>query len=224
MAINNHYVVCFDFEATHYDPNIAEPVELAACIIHPRRLEVVEGSIFHSYIRPPDIDAVSQDNIAFHAKAAKCTNEEIIQRFRDSPTQKDVWDKFAIYLERYHTPTKRKSFFSAPIRAGQNIINYDNVIWQRLCERYGYVNDENRQNIAFGRDNIDLLNICFLWFENDSDGPTSYSADNLRSFFKMKDDKSHTAHQDVLDCANWLIRFMKLHRTCAEHVNFKAGI
>jgi DNA polymerase III epsilon subunit-like protein len=212
MAINNNYICVYDFETTGIDPNEAEIVDIAAAIVHPRKLEIVSGGTFHSFSRPPNFDEVSADLWDFHAKANQCSVGEIKQKIAEAPPIEDVWKNFATFLGQYHAEgTKRKSIFSSVIRAGMNIISYDNIIWDRMCKRYGMTDKNGKQNLSFPRDNIDLLNLCFLWFENRSE-PLKYNMDALREYFGVNQ-VGHTALGDVQLTTDLITRFMRLHRT-----------
>jgi DNA polymerase III epsilon subunit-like protein len=45
--------------------------------------------------------------------------------------------------------------------------------------------------------------------------------DNLRDYLGISKEGAHDALKDVKDCAEVLIRFMKLHRNLADKVKFK---
>jgi DNA polymerase III epsilon subunit-like protein len=50
---------------------------------------------------------------------------------------------------------------------------------------------------------------------------SSYSLDNVRKYFGISGEGAHDALKDVKDCAEILIRFMKLHRNLSSKVKFK---
>ena len=210
--MNKNYFCSYDFETSGVDPNTCEIFQVAATIVHPRKLEIIPNASFSSFSCPPNVKALPDEAFEYQAKVRNMTVADFRKKIESSPPEEQVWKNFTNYLLAYHQDgCKRKSMFSAPIRMGQNIISYDNPIWQRLCTKYGNVNKDGEQNIAHPRDNIDLLNICFLWFENQYE-PEKYNMDCLRPFFGMSSANAHDAEQDVNDVTNIIIRFMKLHR------------
>jgi DNA polymerase III epsilon subunit-like protein len=64
------------------------------------------------------------------------------------------------------------------------------------------------------------MNLVFYWFEHNND-LKSYSMDNLRDYLGISKEGAHDALKDVKDCAEVLIRFMKLHRSLGSKVKFK---
>lgn len=219
--MNHNYICSYDFETSGVDPNTCEMFQVAALIVHPRKLELVPGGEFKSFSRPPNFDTMPDEAFEYQARVRSLTIPEFKQIIREAPPEQDVWRNFDNFLSAYHQDgTKRKSMFSAPIRAGHNIIDYDNTIWQRLCEKYGYVNKNGEQNISFPRDNIDLKQLCFFWFENQSE-PEKYNMDYLRPFFGLPSHGGHDAMFDTQQVTELIIRFMKLHRQVT--VKFKGS-
>ncbi len=227
--MNSKYFVIYDFETTNDvkgngrpNPQTDEPIQLTALIIHPRKLELVPGGKFTSFIQPPKELTVHPDSLAWHAKTLKMKPEEVLKKWNDAPSQKQVWESFKVFLERYHCEGNRKSIFSAPIRAGYNIINYDNVIWQRLCERYKMLDKEGKQNLTMDQYNVDLMHLIFVWFENNID-IDKYSMDTLRPYLGISSENAHDSEKDCEDEAELLIRLMKLHRYIADKTTFKGS-
>ena len=102
----------------------------------------------------------------------------------------------------------------------QNIHRFDLKIIDRLSQKYGDTNKEGNNNIFFQRDVLDIMNLVFYWFEQNSD-LKSYSMDNLRDYLGISKDGAHDALKDVKDSAEILIRFLKLYRNMANKVKFK---
>lgn len=221
----------YDFETTTQTGNISgnedEPVQLSACVIHPRKLEVVEGSEFSSFIRPPDGFTPTLDSLAWHAKVRGCTVEKIKELWygtpeKETPSQQTVWQSFMKFLDRYHCESKRKSMFSAPIRAGWNIINYDNHIWARMCKRWGFTDKTGEQNVVLEGMNIDVMHNWLMWTENNPD-VEKLAFDPTRKYLGMKVEGGHDSDKDVKDTASLLIRLLKLHRYVADKTKFEGS-
>lgn len=158
----------------------------------------------------------SWDNVESEALAINGITKEIVDE--KGVNQKQAWETFTDYCNKYN---KKKSFWGAPIAAGHNILGYDMHIVNRMCELYGPLDNKSKSPILFhGRDKLDLLNLCFLWFENNKE-LENYKLDTLRDFFGISKIGAHNAIKDVTDTAMILARFLKFHRNMAAKVTFK---
>jgi DNA polymerase III epsilon subunit-like protein len=95
-------------------------------------------------------------------------------------------------------------------------------ITDRLSVKYGQTNKENQTNIFHPRDRIDIMNIAWLWLSNVSE-LKSLSLDSLRSYLGINKDNAHDAMKDVRDCADILIRFLRLHKNLSAKIQFKGS-
>lgn len=223
MAINNNYIAVYDFETTGLDITKVWPVEIACVIVHPRKLTLVEGATFWSFCCPPDVDQIPHDLWEFHAKANRCNVAEIKEKIHGAPPLESVFKDFAAFLASYHADgAKRKSKFSAPIRAGHNIDRYDNPIFDRCCAKYGFCDKNFEQNIVHPRDSIDLLRICTLFFSNQSE-PDKYNFDTLRGYFGLESSGGHTAILDVQQTSEVITKFMRYFWDIAARTNFRGS-
>lgn len=201
------------------NPNEAEPIQLTAKVIHPRRLEVIEGAIFSTYIKPPfPREEVESDVLSWHSRVSGKSTNELLDLWYAAPEADLVFGQFIDFINRYHSDCKRKSIFSAPILCGHNILNYDNIIFNRLCERHGFVGKDGKQNVVMGNKGIDTLHLLWLWFENNPE-ITSLAFDNLRPYLGISTANAHDSNKDVDDCISIISRFLKFHRYTAGLVN-----
>jgi len=223
--INYNKICVFDFETDGTNPSECSPVQLAAVIIDPISLSIVPDSEFNIHFKP---EALEKDNnyeyttdvVDFHAKVAGCSKEDIMNKWKTYPSQEQSWKMFVEYLDKYHSRSSKKSQFSAPIAAGYNIYRFDLPIISRLSVKYGNTNKEKNTNLFYPRDTVDILNLVFYWFEQNS-GLKSYTLDSLRDYLGISKEGAHDALKDIRDSAEILIRFMKLHRRVAGGVKFK---
>jgi DNA polymerase III epsilon subunit-like protein len=223
--INYNKICVFDFETDGTNPELCSPVQLAAVMIDPIKLEVIPNSEFNINFKPETIEKdpdyeYTTDVVDFHAKVAGCSKADIMDRWRQYPNQSQSWKMFVDYLSKYHSRSSRKSQFSAPIAAGYNIYRFDLPIINRLSQKYGNTNKEGKTDLFYPRDVIDILNLVFYWFEQNSD-LKSYTLDSLRDYLGISKEGAHDAIKDIRDSAEIMIRFMKLHRKLSANIKFK---
>lgn len=223
--INYNKICVFDFETDGIDAESCSPVQLAAVMIDPISLEIVPSSEFNIYFKPETLEkdpeyTYTTDVVDFHAKVYGCSKDDIMAKWKSNPSQQHSWKMFTDYLDKYHTRTSKKSQFSAPIAAGYNIYRFDLPIINRLSAKYKNLNKEGKTDLFYPRDVIDVINLVFYWFEQNSD-IKSYTLDSLREYFGISTEGAHDASKDVTDTANIMIRFMKLHRRLSKNIKFK---
>jgi DNA polymerase III epsilon subunit-like protein len=212
----------YDTETSGVDAKTCSLFQIAACIIHPRRLEILDDK-FGKFCKPAEFDSLPDEAFEYQAKVRGQSISEFKAFIGSQLPEKEVWADFCSYVGRYHAEgTKRRSKFSAVVRAGHNIVGYDNVIWNRLCTKYGQIDKEGEQNLAHPRDNLDLLHLCFINFENLYE-PEKYNLDYLREYFGLSSGAAHDAEFDVKQEANILVRFLKFHRACSAKAGFKGS-
>lgn len=223
--INYNKICVFDFETDGSDPKVCSPVQIAAVIIDPLKLEIVPNSEFNIFFKPEVLSNDEQyqyttDILDFHAKVRGSSKEAILEEWKKYPAQDQSWKLFTNYLTMHHTRSSKKSQFSAPIAAGYNINRFDLPIIDRLSRKYGNTNKEERSDIFYPRDVLDIMNLVFYWFENNGD-LKNLSLDTLRDYLGINKEGAHDALKDVKDCAEILIRFMRLHRNLGNKIKFK---
>jgi len=223
--INYNKICVFDFETDGSDPSVCSPVQLAAIIIDPMSLEVIDDSELNIHFKPEVLENTENytyetDILDFHSKIKGCSKEEVLKSWYKYPKQDHSWKIFVNYLEKYHTRSSKKSQFTAPIAAGYNINRFDLHIIDRLSRKYGNLNKEHRTNLFYPRDVVDGMNLMFYWFENNND-LKNYTLDNVRDYFGLSKDNAHDALQDVKDTAQIIVRFLKLHRNLGQKVKFR---
>ena len=222
-------ICVFDFETDGVDPELCSPVQLAAVIVDPIKLEIVDGSEFNICCKPEVLENNTEykyttDIIDFHARVRGCSNDDIYKAWNNYPSQELAWNSFVSYLDKYHCNNrKKKNMFTAPIAAGYNIHRFDLKIINRLSQKYKTIDSkENISSLFYPRDVLDIMNLVFYWFENCSD-IKSYSLDTVRDYLGVSKEGAHDALKDVQDCAKILIRFLRLHRKLSNKINFKGA-
>lgn len=223
--INYNKICVFDFETDGSDPTFCSPVQIAAVMIDPINLEIIDGSEFNINFKPEVLENTENykyetDILDFHSKVRGCSQEEILNAWYKYPKQEHSWNMFVNYLDKYHSRSSKKSQFSAPIAAGYNINRFDLHIIDRLSRKYGNLNKEKKTDLFYPRDVVDAMNLMFYWFEHNND-LKSYTLDTVRDYFGISKTGAHDAMKDVQDTAAIIIRFMKLHRNLGQKIKFK---
>lgn len=207
--MNQNYLLIFDFETVNLACDLTSPCELAAKVLDPKTLEFLPDQ-FHSMMKPPDLSKVEQG--ALQVTGIKMEDLE------KAPDQKIVWESFVNFCKKY---TKGKSVFDAPVRCGFNILKFDDLIINALCQKYGNLY-KGQQGIFHPRDVIDLMHVCFLWFES-SNEVTKFNMDHLRDYFGLP----HTGHRGLVDVEHeglLISKFLKLKRSLLPKIKFKGSL
>jgi DNA polymerase III epsilon subunit-like protein len=224
---NIQKICVFDLETDGANPLICSPVQIAAVMVDPKKLEIIPDSEFNISLKPEKLEIDSEydysdsDVLDFHAKVRGCTSKEILESWKGFQKQEQGWKMFISYLDLYHIRKNKKSMFTAPIAAGYNINRFDLKITDRLSAQYGNIDKkENKSNIFYPRDMLDLMHMIFYWFEGNSE-LKNYTLDHLREYFGIDKTGAHDALKDVKDTAEIMIRFLRLHRNLSAKIKFR---
>jgi len=202
--MNKNYIVVYDFETSSADPQTTQPLSLAALAIDPRTLQI-EPNRFETLIRPTEPEKVEPGAL----RVNKLTMEELTKPVEEGgPPSVDVaWKSFVNYLGQFSSGS---SMWGKPIAAGHNILNFDNIITDRMNAKYN-----GGKKTFHPRDDIDTMKLIFLWTENNP-AVEKLGMDYLRDYLGLDAEGAHTAKKDIDDCAKIIIRFLRLHRKIAE--------
>jgi len=208
-------IIVFDFETGSRNPRKTQPTQLAALALDGRNFKL-KGT-FNSEIKPimNDEKAIEAGLDPVEDEALRITGKTRTQLHK-APSLKSVWSKFVKFVDQYNW--KGTQWF-APIPAGFNIIGFDMVISNRLCEQYGPYDKERGQQKLFNKINkVDMMDNYYMWTEGDP-SVKSRSMDAIRERMGMSKENAHDALQDVKDTANLMIKFMKTHRAVYQNLN-----
>lgn len=212
--INNIPIIVFDFETLGTNVKVHEPIQVAALALHPRKLTPYEDGRFSSMMRPP---GKVEDWVI--DKRALEVNKKTIPEIDAAPAQEVVWKQFVQFCNRFNS---QNSVYTLPIAAGQNIVNFDIPIANRLCLKYKCIDKDGAPKLFNRMDVIDLYHITFMWFENTVE-PEKRKLDVLREFFGITKEGAHDAMIDVSQTADIILRFLQLHRRLAVSIPFKGA-
>jgi len=219
--MNNNTYIIFDFESGSANPHKCQPTQIAAIALHSKKLTIEPNGIFNSEILPilDDEKAMAMGLDPLEDKALEITHKTI-EGLSTAPSLDIVWQKFVQFVNKFNY---KKSSFTAPIPCGYNINGFDMHIVNRLCDKFGNIDKNNRQNLFNPIFKIDLMDLVFAWTENNPD-IKSRSLTAMCEYFGLPTaniEGAHDALQDVKNTANILIKFLKYHRAVAEKTKFE---
>jgi DNA polymerase III epsilon subunit-like protein len=212
---NRDYII-FDFETGSRNPHKTQPTQIAAIALDGRNLSV-KGT-FNSEIKPilDDEEAMAAGVDPIEDGALKITGKNR-EKLAEAPALKSVWTKFTKFVDQYNW--KGEPFFN-PIPVGYNIIGFDLIIVNRLCQEFGPWDKTKDQQKLFSKVyKVDLMDNVFMWTEADP-SIKSISMDSLREKMGLSSENAHDALQDVKDTANIFIKLLKTHRAVYQNIEF----
>lgn len=210
-------IVVYDLETTGLDTGKVFPIQFAALPVDGVTLKIKEDNVFNQMCRPPDFDDMvkfkdESGNITdtskyglwkFHAEHRGVTIEQVIDLVAGSPPMNLIFEQFKQFISSFSIKGEK------PVLAGFNIVNYDNIIINRLLEgKKGPWNP-----IYF----LDTMQLCYTWLR--SKGMRSMSLDTLRGYFGLSKG-GHEALKDCKDTALILTRFLNFQQQLAISKNY----
>lgn len=214
--MNNQNIIVYDFETGSRYAWTTQPIQIAAIAIHPQKLEILEGGVFESLMKPLDDDEAIELGVDPIQDEALEVNKKTRKELRTAPIPSVVWQAFAKWVKTFN-PKGNK--WGRPVKAGFNNNRFDDIIVNRLCGEdpynFGpYDNEYNQEEIFHPIHSIDVMKLCWYWFEGIDLPMRGMSLDALREYFGLVSENTHDALVDVVDTAEILVRFMKLGRYC----------
>lgn len=211
--------IVWDLETTGTDPvlDTTNIIQIAATAIDLKKLEKIPDSNFLVNVCPDglgeeDFYEKRKNTIDFHIQNQRKSLDELLQSWSEGVKEKKAWKMFKEYCDQYNYD---KKFYSMPLPAGKNIINYDLKIADRLNEKYKF------KEFFFRRDVIDLDHLCTIWFMFHLDPPNNNKMDTLRPYFGMSSEKAHDAAFDVAQEADLILKFLSLHKRICNQIQFR---
>ncbi len=196
--MNTKDIIVFDFETTSKSKYSCELTQIAACVIHPRRLTI--GETFNTEVRPLDFDAIEDEAL----KITRKTKEKL----REAPHPEQAWRDFSNFVNKFNF---KKNEWYAPIAGGYNIEGYDWEILTRYSKKYKTSNDKGEQALFSNFMKLDLMEHIYWWHENDNI-LDDLKLTTLRKHMGLATEGAHDALNDVTDTAKIIIKYLKLYR------------
>lgn len=206
--MNRQNIIVFDFETTGLDVKTLEITQLAAVVVHPRKLEIIDE--FNTEIRILEPEKAEP-------KALEVTRKTL-EQLAKAPHPEEVWANFKIFCDRYN-PGKKPH--TSPIAAGYNIDGFDMPILQRYAEKYKTVDGSGRQNLVSTYMTLDLLKEVYWWTENSDELPNIKQPTLVEEWLHENASDAHDALFDVRASAKLLIKFIRLKRYLYPKIDFR---
>lgn len=208
--INDKYIVVFDMETTGKSPITSEITQVAAQVIHPRKLEIIDS--FNSEVRPLNMDGVEDEAL----RVTRKTKEKLAL----APHPKTVWENFTTFIHQYNP---KKTAYNSPIGAGFNTDAYDMTILRRYCKEYGPWDEKrDQQSLLSEYMSFDLLKHFFWLFESNVELQDN-KLTTILEYMGMDTNEAHDAMVDVNNTSKVLIRLLKMYRNVASKAKFKGA-
>jgi DNA polymerase III epsilon subunit-like protein len=223
MALNAwKNLMVYDFETTGKNPNGCQLTQIAAIMLHGKKLTPLPGGVFNIEVRPEfdDEKAIASGFDPVEQEALDKTRKTR-EQLEKAVSPKVAWKKFTDFVNKFNT--KGLPYY-APIPVGFNINGFDLPILQRYCRLYGPCEEKTgRQKLVHQIHKFDVMDMLFTWFE-DEESVKKSNLDYYRGYFGFPEkslENAHDALYDVIDCANIFIEFMKYHRRHASVTKFE---
>ncbi len=216
--MNDNKIAVFDFETGGLNPLRCQPIQLSCVMIDGIKLEVIDDSIFDTYIKAEeDPDKCAELGIDLVSQEALDKNKITWDQIRGGVALPEAWGNFSTYTLAY---AKTKRNWHQPIRAGFNTVNFDNKIVDRMCEIHGpWDSTYFSQKIFHPSINIDVMHDVYRWTEGQNF--KSISFDSVREWMGINPEHAHNSKKDVLDCAYLIIKFLRLYRHLYSKIKFE---
>lgn len=223
MSLNTFrdYII-FDFETSGKNPHGCQLTQIAAVVVHGKKLTLQPGGVFDIEVRPEfdDEKAIASGFDPVEQEALDITRKTR-EQLEKAVGPKVAWQQFANFVSKYNM---KGSPYYAPIPVGYNINNFDLPIVNRYCNLYGPKDEKSGKQKLFNQIyKVDMMDNLFMWFE-DHDAVQKLNMGYLRDYFGFSEDSKSNAHNalsDVIDTANIFTRFLKFHRRHTSKTKFE---
>ena len=203
----NTNIFVYDLETQSRWANTAEPVEMAGIIVNPDTLlEVEDGQFGPVLIKPPQWLNTPDEDQALQVN--NLTREQIND---EGISQEEWFHQLIDFLRKFQ---KGNGHWDALVSAGFNIVNYDNIIMNRLALKYGHVDKNGLPMIFHPQHTFDAIDLLRPWFfsNNEIDG---YSLKAVSAYLGLENKESHTAMGDIRCTYKIIQRFLNFNKSLA---------
>lgn len=213
-------IIVFDFETLNtneegVDPQTCYPIQLAAIPVCDKTFTIGEKH-FNVVIKPEcleleDFEKQYSKSLDFHGENTGLSNSQMIEKWNKGIKEKEALEEFIKYVNFNKIPKQGK-----PTTGGHNIIQYDIPILKRLCQKYDISDRKYPFSNAEKWDTQYIAQYVLKYATKPPRDPKnrrkSLKFDALRAHFGMSTDDAHDALIDVKQCAELLMRFLRLQK------------
>jgi len=179
-------------------------LQIGAAIIERNSLEIIDK--FNSLLKPEDFSTLEEEALQ--------VNHLKVEDLEKAPDTKIVWEQFTNWVNKYNIH-KNKSNYGACIAAGYNINNFDLIIADRYCEKYGPWDEKRGQQKLFSQiHKYDVFDLMDFFNESNSE-LKSMSLGSVMEYMGVDEEVRKGAHDalfDVLATSAILIKLLKAQR------------
>ena len=203
----NTNIFVYDLETQSKFANTAEPLEMAGIVVNSDTLSEVEGGQFGPVLIKPSQWLNTKDE----DQALQVNNLNREQIDTEGISQEEWFHQLVDFLQKFQ---KSKGKWDALISAGFNIVNYDNVIMNRLATKYKHVDKNGLPIIFHPQHTFDVIDLLRPWFfsNNEIEG---YSLRAVSAYLGLENNEAHTAMGDIRTTMKIMQRFLNFHKALA---------
>lgn len=213
----------YDYETTSKNPKLTMLTQISCIMLDARSLEYITGGVFNSEVCPifDDDEAIKAGYEPVQAEALKVTKKSK-ENLLLAPPVETVWPDFVNFLNRYNSG---KGVWGKPIPGGYNITNFDAIITERMCQKFGNADSTGRQSIFHPIHSLDLMLDFYRFTENVKiNNNNSLSLDSIREWLGMDKSGAHNSLMDVQDCCELIKRMTNKYRTFYGKTKFSGSL
>lgn len=216
--MNRCNFVCYDLETGSRNPYTTQITQIAALAMD-RNLQVL--GTFNSEVCPVfDPEQCKKLKLGLVEDEALKITKKTREQLEKAPQLKVVWESFVEFVSKYNIGN---GAFDRPVPVGYNINNFDSIIINRMCVKFGpFDKDEQRPKLFHAINSWDVMQDTFRFTESNT-SIRSMSLPSERERMGMSKDGAHDALCDVIDCSELFIRYIKLYRNIAQKTKFEGS-
>jgi DNA polymerase III epsilon subunit-like protein len=221
--MNFNPICVYDYETASRNKANTQIIEIAAMIIHSRKLEIVDKFIMT--VQPEwDQEGCDEETIKWHSEQRGITYEAMVEILKAAPKAEIAWKAFTAWVDKYNYGKPGKTSYKAPIACGYNIDGFDSTITDRYCVKYGPMAKDKFLGVELPRlfnqvYTFDIMKHMWFWFENIEVGKKeelqNMQLGTLAKYMGVPDEvlnKTHAADTDVLICAHMALKLLNMER------------
>lgn len=209
--MSKNVAIAIDTETGSKYAHTTQLCSIGAVAVDLSKMEMIPNTEFYSLVKPEKPEEIEEEAL----KVNKLKMEDLMK----APSEKTVWHNFVDYIKKYKTSN---THWGNPPFIGYNHINFDLIIFDRMCKKYGQVDKNGEQNLYHRVEKYDMIEDIRKWLVY-TGKLESARFDVVRPFLGMEPDAAHNALSDAKDAAKLYMRFTKLYKELAIRIPFEGA-